>query len=70
MLFPRGAPSQGSIRLIFEPCTPTPPHQPLLVEEDRVDAHDARARLRSLYASFTEGFDTKDLKDAQALLKE
>jgi DNA-binding winged helix-turn-helix (wHTH) protein/tetratricopeptide (TPR) repeat protein len=30
----------------------------------------ARARLRSLYASFTEGFDTPDLKDAQALLKE
>jgi adenylate cyclase len=29
---------------------------------------DARELLRSLYASFTEGFDTKDLKDAKAML--
>jgi predicted ATPase len=32
--------------------------------------HDAREFLRSLYAFFTEGFDTKDLKDAKALLHE
>jgi DNA-binding winged helix-turn-helix (wHTH) protein len=30
----------------------------------------ARARLRSLYDSFTEGFDTKDLQEAKALLDE
>ena len=30
----------------------------------------ARALLAPLYAWFTEGFDTKDLKDAQALLEE
>jgi hypothetical protein len=29
---------------------------------------EARELLRSLYASFTEGFDTKDLKDAKAIL--
>ena len=31
---------------------------------------EPRELLRSLYASFTEGFDTKDLRDAKALLKE
>jgi len=31
-------------------------------------AHDARERLRALHAAFTEGFDTKDLRDAHALL--
>jgi adenylate cyclase len=31
---------------------------------------EARELLRSLYASFTEGFDTKDLNDAKALLNE
>ena len=30
----------------------------------------ARALLAPLYAWFTEGFDTRDLKDAQALLEE
>ena len=34
----------------------------------RTGSHDAPALLRSLVASFTEGFDTKDLQDAQALL--
>lgn len=34
---------------------------------DIVVAHDL---LAALYASFTEGFDTADLKDAKALLKE
>jgi adenylate cyclase len=33
-------------------------------------AREARALLRSLYTSFTEGFDTKDLKEAKALLNE
>jgi hypothetical protein len=28
------------------------------------------AHPRSLYASFTEGFDTRDLKDAKTLLGE
>ena len=30
--------------------------------------HQARDLLRSVYASFTEGFDTKDLTEARALL--
>ena len=36
----------------------------------RLPARDDEApeRLRTLYASFTEGFDTKDLQDARALL--
>ena len=33
-------------------------------------AREARALRRSLYTSFTEGFDTKDLKEAMALLNE
>ena len=32
--------------------------------------HEARELLTSIYAWFTEGFDTKDLKDAKALLEE
>jgi predicted ATPase len=31
---------------------------------------EARARLAPLYAWFTEGFDTRDLQDAKALLEE
>ncbi len=31
---------------------------------------DARAMLTEIYSSFTEGFDTPDLKDAKALLDE
>jgi hypothetical protein len=31
-----------------------------------LDEHESRARL----TTFTEGFDTHDLKDAQALLEE
>jgi predicted ATPase len=31
---------------------------------------DARAALRAVYASFTEGLDTADSKDAAALLQE
>jgi adenylate cyclase len=38
----------------------------LSMKYDRAD--DARELLRSIYASFTEGFDTNDLKDAKALL--
>ncbi len=34
----------------------------------RDQARGARDLLRSVYASFTEGFDTKDLRDANALL--
>ena len=40
------------------------------VEMRQSTAHEDRERLRSLYASFTEGFDTRDLRDARALLKE
>jgi predicted ATPase len=37
----------------------------------RQGKHDqSRALLAPLYAWFTEGFDTRDLKDAQALLAE
>jgi predicted ATPase len=36
----------------------------------RGDLAEARDLLARLYASFTEGFDTMDLKDAKALLKE
>ena len=38
------------------------------VHEGR-QAHKARELLRSLYTSFTEGFDTKDLIEAKALLE-
>ena len=31
---------------------------------------EARAMLAEIYGSFTEGFDTADLKDARALLEE
>jgi hypothetical protein len=31
---------------------------------------DARTMLADIYGWFTEGFDTADLKDAKALLKE
>jgi predicted ATPase len=40
----------------------------LLRDQGRRD--EARALLRPLYAWFTEGFDTADLKDTQALLDE
>ena len=40
----------------------------LSMKYDRAD--DARELLRSIYASFTEGFDTKDLIEAKRLLKE
>jgi predicted ATPase len=33
-------------------------------------ADEDRKRLRSLYASFTEGLYTTDLRDARALLQE
>jgi predicted ATPase len=32
--------------------------------------HEAHALLSTIYNWFTEGFDTKDLQEAQALLKE
>ena len=32
--------------------------------------HEARTMLAEIYGWFTEGFDTADLKDAQALLAE
>jgi predicted ATPase len=38
----------------------------LLVRQRRRD--EARAMLTDIYNWFTEGFDTTDLKDAQALL--
>jgi predicted ATPase len=31
---------------------------------------EARQELATLYASFTEGFDTRDLREAEALLGE
>jgi len=34
------------------------------------NSHEARALLAPLYAGFTEGFDTADLKDTKALLEE
>jgi predicted ATPase len=40
----------------------------LLVQQDRRD--EARDTLNEIYAWFTEGFDTADLKDAKALLDE
>jgi hypothetical protein len=36
----------------------------------RGDLDEAREVLVPLFASFTEGLDTPDLKDAKALLKE
>ena len=36
----------------------------------RGDLVEARSVLEPLYSSFTEGFDTADLKDAKALLTE
>ena len=38
----------------------------LLAKQDRLD--EACAMLAAIYNWFTEGFDTADLKDAQALL--
>jgi predicted ATPase len=32
--------------------------------------HEARELLAPVYSSFTEGFDTRDLKEAKALLDE
>ena len=40
----------------------------LLAKQDRRD--EARTMLAEIYGWFTEGFDTADLKDAKALLKE
>jgi predicted ATPase len=37
---------------------------------DQRKADDARALLAPIFDSFTEGFDTADLKDAKALLDE
>jgi len=40
----------------------------LLAKQDRCD--EARAMLADIYNWFTEGFETRDLKDAKALLDE
>lgn len=40
----------------------------MLAKQDRRD--EARAMLAEIYAWFTEGFDTADLKDAKALLEQ
>jgi len=40
----------------------------LLRTQERAD--EARALLTPLYAWFTEGFDTSDLREAKALLEE
>jgi hypothetical protein len=37
---------------------------------DQGRAREARELLAPIYAWFTEGFETKDLKDAKALLEE
>ena len=37
---------------------------------DQAKHIDARALLAPIYASFTEGFDTRDLKEVAALLTE
>ena len=39
----------------------------LLMQNGKRD--EARENLAAVYAWFTEGFDTKDLKDAKALLE-
>ena len=40
----------------------------LLAKKDRRD--DARATLTPVFAQFTEGFDTNDLREAKTLLAE
>jgi predicted ATPase len=40
----------------------------LLAKEGRLD--EAHAMLAAIYNWFTEGFDTRDLKEAKALLDE
>jgi len=40
------------------------------LEMGHAGAQEERKRLRVLYASFEEGFDTRDLRDAKALLQE
>jgi predicted ATPase len=40
----------------------------LLAKQDRRD--EARTMLAEIYGSFTEGFDTRGLKDAKSLLDE
>jgi hypothetical protein len=38
------------------------------LSQGRDGSREARDLLRSVHASFTEGFDTKDLAEARALL--
>jgi class 3 adenylate cyclase len=38
--------------------------------EQDLDPEEGRAMLAEIYNWFTEGFDTADLKDAEALLQE
>ncbi len=58
------------------PCTPCrcdqSPRQRRItgLPDDVIDALVARADGVPLYAWFTEGFDTRDLQDAKALLEE
>ena len=40
----------------------------LLTKQDHRD--EARTMLAEIYGGFTEGFDTRDLKEAKVLLKE
>jgi predicted ATPase len=40
----------------------------LWADRDEAKAQEARTRLAAVYGWFTEGFDTQDLREAQALL--
>jgi predicted ATPase len=77
-----GEPGIGKSRLVeeFRACIRNDPHV-WVVCAGALDPHirmlrlrgdiiEARSLLEPLYSSFTEGFDTADLKDAKALLDE
>ena len=43
---------------------------PIVVAVIRSKGNEARQTLAALFSWFTEGFDTRDLKEAKALLEE
>ena len=66
MFPPTSKPPGGKVRSEELRATTSLAH--LLAKQGKRD--EARAMLAEIYGSFTEGFDTADLKDARALLDE
>jgi predicted ATPase len=63
---PRGKPTKHSAKLMRTPRRKEP-RTPLA---DQGKVSEARELLAPVYGWFTEGFDTRDLKEAKALLEE